>query len=129
MGNGRKMREETKKTHQNLQSPRETFNPQGVNYSQNHKINFQQLSPQQNSPISKKATLLRVNMNASQREELKTEGLSLGSQRDLTRDPLAGHGTPFLGPILFPNPTPINFRIPKDMGIVWETYPLIGHGS
>ena len=23
-------------------------------------------------------------------------------------------------PILFPNPTPI--RIPKDMGLVWETY-------
>ena len=107
MGNGRKMREETKKkTHQNLQSPRGNLqSPRGHNYSQNHKINFQQLSPH-----SKKATLLRVNMNASQREELKTEGLNLGSQRDLTRDPLAGHGTPFLGPILFPNPTPIIFE-------------------
>ena len=32
------------------------------------------------------------------------------------------NGTPNNGkfPILFPNPTPI--RIPKDMGIVWETY-------
>ena len=27
-------------------------------------------------------------------------------------------------PILFPNPTPI--RIPKDMGIAWETLPQVG---
>ena len=69
-------------------------------------------------------------MNASQREELKTEGLSLGSQRDFDPGPPGRTWDPVFGPhTRDPNPTPINFRIPKDMGIVWETYPLIGHGS